>query len=343
MATIGATVLTLADWAKRLDPEGKVPAIVELLGQTNEMLTDMLWKEGNLPTGERVVVRTGLPTVAWRLLNQAVATSKSTTAQVDEATGMLEAWSEVDKDLAELNGIVETFRLSEAQAFIESMNQEMASTIIYGNSGTAPEEFLGLTPRYNSLSANNATNILSAGGSATPTSVWLTCWGANTVHGIFPKGSTAGLIHENLGLTTVTGSTGIGGTRMRAYQDHWQWKAGVVVKDWRYAVRIANIDTAHLVALSDTQATTASTFLPKLMARAIDRIPSLGMGRPTFYATRTVMSHLRIMAMEKTSSVLGIEAGLNQFGQRIQTGLTFKGIPIRICDGILDSTESVVS
>ena len=112
MATIGATVLTLADWAKRLDPEGKVPAIVELLGQTNEMLTDMLWKEGNLPTGERVVVRTGLPTVAWRLLNQAVATSKSTTAQVDEATGMLEAWSEVDKDLAELNGIVETFRLS---------------------------------------------------------------------------------------------------------------------------------------------------------------------------------------------------------------------------------------
>lgn len=33
MSTLGSTVLTLADWAKRLDPDGKVPAIVEMLSQ----------------------------------------------------------------------------------------------------------------------------------------------------------------------------------------------------------------------------------------------------------------------------------------------------------------------
>src|SRR3990172_1769088 len=200
MATLGTNVLTLADWAKRLDPDGKVPSIVELLSQTNEILMDMQWIEGNLPTGHRTTVRTGLPTAAWRLLNQGVTPSKSRTVQIDEATGMLEAWSEVDKDLAELNGNTAAFRLSEAQAFIESMNIEMAQTLFYGNSSTSPEEFTGLAIRYSDLSADNAQNIVSGSGvGADNSSIWLVCWGANTVHGIFPKGSKAGLVHEEIG------------------------------------------------------------------------------------------------------------------------------------------------
>ena len=147
MATLGSNVLTLADWAKRLDPDGKVQDIVELLSQTNEVLDDKLFMEGNLPTGHRTTVRTGLPTVAWKLLNQGVTTSKSTTAQIDEQCGHLQAWSEIDKDLAELNGNKAEFRLSEAQAFVEAMNQEMASTLFYGNASTAPEEFTGLPDR----------------------------------------------------------------------------------------------------------------------------------------------------------------------------------------------------
>ena len=165
MSTLATNVLTLADWAKRLDPSGRTSTVVELLSQTNEMLDDMLFAEGNLPTGHRTTIRTGLPNVAWRLLNQGVQPSKSTTAQIDEACGMLEAWSEVDRDLAMLNGNTAEFRLSEAQAFIEAMNQEMMQTVIYGNSGTAPEEFTGLAARYSSLSAANGSNIVSGGGS----------------------------------------------------------------------------------------------------------------------------------------------------------------------------------
>lgn len=342
MSTLAANVLTLADWAKRLDPDGKTPTIVELLSMTNEILTDMLFLEGNLPTGHRITTRTGLPTVAWRLLNQGVQPSKSKTAQIDEAVGMLEAWSEVDKDLAMLNGNTDSFRLSEAQAFIEAMNQEMASTLFYGNSGTAPEEFTGLSVRYSSLSAANAQNILDAGSSDSDlSSVWLVAWGANTCCGIFPKGSMAGLIHDNLGEVTVETTAGIAGTRMRAYQDRWQWKMGIALKDWRYAVRIANIDISDLAGLSGTQEKTDSTFLPKLMSRAIDRVPSLGMGRPVFYANRSVMSLLRVAAMEKTSSVLAIQPGLTQFGQNIQSGLSLLGVPIRICDSLLETEDQV--
>jgi len=58
MAGVGTLAFTLAEWAKRLDPDGKVAKIVEILNQTNEILMDMMFVEGNLPTGHRTTVRT---------------------------------------------------------------------------------------------------------------------------------------------------------------------------------------------------------------------------------------------------------------------------------------------
>ena len=341
MATLGTSVLTLGDWAKRLDPQGKVDKTVELLSQTNEILTDMMWMEGNLPTGHRTTIRTGLPSVYWRLINNGVTPSKSTTAQVDEQCGMLEAWSEVDKDLAELNGNVGAFRLNEAQAFLEAMNQEMASTMFYGSAAN-PEEFVGFAPRYADLSAANSENILDAGGSGSDnSSVWLVGWGGNECFGVFPKGSKAGIMHEDLGLVTVETTAGVAGSRMRAYQDHWQWKSGLVVKDWRYAVRIANIDISDLAGLATTQATTASTYIVKLMSRAIDRLPKTSGIKPVFYANRSIMSLLRVAALEKSTSAVAIEEGLNQFGKTIHT-TKFLGIPVRLVDA-LTITESQIT
>lgn len=334
-ATIGATVQTLADWGKKLDPNGKVPDIIEMLEQTNEMLADMMFIQGNLPTGHRATIRTGLPTVYWRLLNQPVATSKSTTAQVDENSGMMEAWSEVDVELADLNGNTAAFRLSEAQAFIQAMNQEMQQTLLYGNSGVAPEEFTGLSARYSDLSAVNGDNIIDAGGVGSDnTSVWLVCWGANTVAGIFPKGSKAGLDHTNHGEQTIAGSTGVGGTRMRVYQDQWRWKCGLLVKDWRYAVRIANIDVSALVA--DDGATAG--LLTKPMAKAVHLIPSLGMGRCAFYMNRTAFTFLDLQRLTAVGAGGGITYE-NVDGKIIPT---FRGIPIRRVDALLE-TEATVS
>ncbi|EAA9072139.1 hypothetical protein GKU98_14880 [Salmonella enterica] len=53
MAVKGVNALTLADWAKRTDPNGKVDKIVEILSQTNEILTDMMFVEGNRDHAER--------------------------------------------------------------------------------------------------------------------------------------------------------------------------------------------------------------------------------------------------------------------------------------------------
>jgi hypothetical protein len=336
MSTLAVTALTLADWAKRLDPNGKVAAIVELLAQTNEVLTDMRFIEGNLPTGHRTTVRTGLPTVYWRLLNQGVTPSKSTTAQVDEQAGMLEAWSEVDKDLALLNGNAGAFRLSEGKAFLEAMNQEMASTLFYGNAGLAPEEFTGLSTRYSSTTAGNGQNIISGAGSGGDcSSIWLIVWGENTVHGLFPKGSQAGLIHEDKGEQIIQDSSG---RRMVALLDRYQWKSGLAVRDWRYAVRIANIDITDLVANSGTQAAGAVTRLNTLLSKAIHRIPNMGVGTPAFYMNRTVAEFLDIQSRAEVATGGGLTYE-NVQGKRVAT---FRGIPIRTCDALLE-TEATVS
>lgn len=333
MAGLGSNVLTLKDWAKRIEPNGKVGMIAELLSQTNEVLTDMLWVEGNLPTGHRTVVRTGLPDAYWRLLNQGVQPSKSETAQIDEGCGMLEAWSEVDKDLAELNGDVGAFRFSEAQAFIEAMNQEMASTLFYGNSSSAPEEFNGLAVRYSSLSANNGQNIITGGGGGSDnSSIWLICWGSQSVHGIFPKGSKAGLIHEDLGLETVETTAGVAGSRMRAYREHFQWKCGLALRDWRYVVRIPNIDISNLVSKS------SAADIIELMIKAIHRLPNMKVGKPCFYMNRSVFQMLDIFSRDDVLT----GGGINYQNVAGEAQYSFRGIPVRICDALTE-TESVVS
>lgn len=341
MATLGGIALNLMDAAKRWDPSGKIAAIVEMLNQTNSVLMDMPWVEGNLPTGHRTTVRTGLPTAAWRLLNQGVAPSKSTTSQLDEACGMLEAYSQVDKDLAALNGNVGAFRLSEARAFVEAMNQQMVQTLLYGDTTVNPERFLGLAPRFSTISgATNGQNVMSAGGSGSDnTSVWLIGWGENTVHGIYPKGSEAGLAHEDLGLETVTTSTGIAGSLMRAYRDHWQWKCGIALKDWRYVVRLCNIDVSDLVASSGTQ---NAQQMINFLSRMLDRMPEFASVSPVIYMNRTVFSLLRIQALAKSNAALSIEAALDQFGNPIRGQLSFFGIPIRKVDQIL-TTEATIS
>jgi hypothetical protein len=329
MPLLNANALTMADWAKRLDPDGKTPKIVEMLSQTNEVLADMLFMEGNLPTGHRTTVRTGLPTVAWRLLNQGVQPSKSTTAQIDEACGMLEAWSEVDVEIANLNGNSASFRLSEAQAFIEAMNQEMASTLFYGNSGVSPEEFTGLAARYSSTSAANGQNIVVGGGAGGQTdcmSIWLICWGANTIHGIFPKGSKAGLDHFDHGEETVETTAGIAGTRMRAYRDQYRWKTGIALRDWRYVVRIPNIDkSADNADYID------------LMTKAYHRILNLNMGNCAFYMNRTIRQRLDLLRRADVSTGGGLTYE-NVDGKIVPN---FRGIPVRVCDALLESEDAI--
>lgn len=330
MATIGNTSLTLADWAKRQDPDQKQARMIEMLAQTNEVLTDMLWMEGNLPTGHRTTIRTGLPTGTYRALNAGIPRSKSTSAQVDETCAMLENLGVVDVALAELNGNTSAFRLSENSAFIEGMNQDMATGLFYNNDALAPAQFLGLSPRYSDSTAKNGQNIIKMGGSGSDnTSIWLVLWGDQTVAGIYPKGSKAGLEHNDMGIELVDDGTG---KYFRGYRDHYKWNCGIALRDWRYAVRICNIDVSDLLA--DT--TGASVKIIEAMIRAVHRVPNLRMGRPAFYMNRTVRECLDIQAMNKAN----VQLSIKEYDGEFITSL--RGVPFRTVDALLNTEAAVV-
>lgn len=330
MAVLSTTNPTLADVAKRYDADGKIDTIVELLSETNEVLEDMTFLEGNLPTGHKTTVRSGLPSSTWRKLNYGVQPSKSTTVQITDTTGMLEAYAEVDKALADLNGNTASFRLSEDRAFLESMNQTMANTLFYGDTGTDPEKFMGLSSRYSSTSAESGDNIIVGGGSgADNTSIWLVCWGPNTCHGIYPKGSQAGLNHQDLGEVTLEDAAN---GKYQGYRTHYKWDIGMSVRDWRYIVRIPNIDVSNLTK----DASGSSAALVDLMVQAVEKLPNLNLGRCVFYGNRTISSILRRQITNTSNVRLSMD---EVAGKRV---MSFDGIPFRRNDAILND-EALVS
>lgn len=340
MATLTAYNPTLLDLTKRLAPDGAIDTIAELLAEPEDLLNYMTWVEGNLPTGHKTTVRTGLPAPTWRKLYGGVQPTKSTTAQITDTCGMLEAYAEVDKALADLNGNTASFRLSEERAHIQGMGIEFMDTLFGGDESTAPEEFTGFGPRFNSTTAENAGNLIvsESAPSTTATSIWLVVWSPLTVHGIYPKGSKVGLQMTDKGQVTVENATdysggAVGGGRFEAYRTHYRWDCGLTVRDWRYVARGYDINTAALTKSG------GGTDLIDMMTRMIEVIPSLSMGRPTFICNRTIKSFLRRQIVNKVaSSTLTMD---QVAGKHV---MTFDGIPVVRCDSILsnETTATVV-
>jgi len=334
MAVVSATTHpTLLDYTKRQNPDKSIATIVETLSQTNEVLEDMVWQEGNQETGHRTTIRSGLPAPTWRKLYGGVQPSKSETVQVTDTIGNMEAYAEVDKQLADLNGNTAAFRMSEDMAHIEGMNQELASTLFYGDESVASEEFTGLLARYNDKDAESAENIIvgkdtNYGGTALSgvgTSIWLVVWGPNTIHGIYSKGSQMGLSKEDKGQVTIEDTTANSGGRMEAYRTHYKWCCGLSVRDWRYAVRMV-VDADGIGA--DPSASGIAD-LTAMMSDACELIPSLSMGRASFYCNRKVKQALRQQFVNKVKQST---LGMDEVGGR--STLTFDGIPIRKVDAI---------
>jgi hypothetical protein len=351
MAVLGTGALTLLDWAKRVDDGGKIAMIIEILSQTNEILLDMLTLEANGITGHKTTVRTGLPSGTWRLLNYGIVPTKSRTAQIVDTPGNLEAESQLDVDVAKLNGNSASFRLSESRAFLEGMNQQMAATLIYGNTTINPERFTGLSPRYNTVStatAQSAWNVIDMGGTGSDnTSIWGVTWGEQTTHSFFPKGSTAGLQHNDMGKHRVqdTAQTFATGAYYWAWIDHYKWELGMSVRDWRYNFRMCNID------VSDLSTVNAANIINGIV-RALNRLPTTSpgvtsvqtsdapsiagsMGKTVIYCNRTVKTFLELQAMNKTNVLLQ----LVEFDGMTVT--KFRGIPVRTVDAILNTEARV--
>lgn len=329
MGAVGNTYLTLTDLANRMVKGEPAKEIIEILNAQNEILEDIPWVECNDGAGHKTVIRTGIPEPTWRMLNYGVPNKKSTTAQVRDTTGMLENYSLVDQSLLEMSGDKQATLLSESLPFLEGMNQAFASALFYGNTSLEPKKFMGLAPRFSQLTgAENSQNVITGSGSANCTSVWLVVWGPNSAHGLYPKGSKAGLTQKHLGEDTVSdGNDGF----YQADRTHFKWDCGFSLRDWRQVVRVANIDVS---ALKKDAATGAD--LVDLMTDAVERVQNLNLGKPVFYCNRTVRTYLR----KQIRNAKNVQISMEQVAGK--PVMTFDGIPVRRCDAIL-STETAVA
>jgi hypothetical protein len=331
MATVNSTNPTLMDVLKRMDPKGAISSMVEPLKWKTPLLEDMTWMEGNLPSGHTFSSRTALPSLTWRQYNQGVAPSKSTNNNVTESMGMLAGQSKIDVQLAKLNGNEAAFRASEDAGFIQAYSRTIETALFYSSTKDTPNQVMGLSPRLDATSGNPAASqivksTMSSSG-ADQNSVWLIVWSPETVFGIYPKGSVAGLEMKDMGeQLTVDG----GGTnQFRAYVTDFTWKMGLVVKDSRYVARLCNVDTSASVL-------TGSQLIQDLTALT-NAVQDLDSGRPVLYMNRKLLTFLQGQSVDSTkNSTLTYD---NVGGKPV---MQFMGIPIRRTDALL-STEAIVA
>ena len=318
---------TMMDLVRKLDGKGKIAAVAEVLEETNEILEDLVTVECNQGTGHKTVIRTGLPESTWRKLNYGVQPSKSTSKPVTDACGMLEAYADIDASIVNINNNKAEFRFDEDKTFIESMNQKMAASLFYGDTATNPERFVGLSPRFDLKSAENGGQIVDAAGETTLTSVWLVVWAPNLTHTIYPAGSKVGLSIEDKGQVSLYDAAG---GKYEGYSTHYKWDIGLAVRDWRYVVRIANINTANLIS------GTGAADLVKLMVQADESIPNLKAGRAAWYGNKIVRTALRNQINAKVGNNLTWDTVA---GKRV---LAFDEIPFRRCDQIISTETKIV-
>lgn len=341
MATIGKTMLDLIDYYKSIDDAKQIVPVIEMLNEQNPILTDALFVECNNGNKHLTTVRTGLPSVAWGRLYKGTPNDKSTRAQVEDSTGFVEGRASVDARLIDelSNGNGPSLRLSEATAFLESMGQEVATKIFYGNDAEAPDEFMGLAPRFNELSARNGGQIVDAlefnksadkASRTDLTSIWFVTWGENQCSMIYPKGSYAGVKRDDRGKQTIADSDG---NRFEVYEEVFRQHAGLSVRDWRYVVRIANISITDLAAGDIDLYGAMRHGYYKLHNRRVQG------GRLMCYMNKDILEALDQLANERGASDTLVRLTRSEVqGQEV---VNYRGVPIREVDALINSEEKV--
>lgn len=332
MATLGATFFDLIDLYKLQEDGQQIATVIEILKENNAILDDAMTQQCNQGTTHRTTIRTGLPSVTWGQFYKGIPATKGTTAQVDDTTGFVEDLSSVDTRLLDISGNPNAVRLSEADASLEAIAQEVAATLIYGNDNTAPEEFTGFAPRFNSLSAANGGQIVDAGGTgADNCSAWFTTWGDNQCHMLYPNGTAAGITREDKGEQRVLDSSS------NAYyvkEELFRQHAGLTVRDWRYVSRVANIDNSLLIAGS---VDIYSFFRKAFWKLKKHRVTG---GRLAIYCNSDVLEALDADSTPTT----GTSASFVRLRPTEVDGMevmSYRGIPVRQVDALLNNEAQI--
>lgn len=340
MAVQASGVETLLDVLNEMGADGKPLKIAEVLTRTEEIFEDVVWVQGNTVTGHKDAVRTSLPEPSFRSINEGVPVTKAGSTQIEETCAMLEDFSQVDRELALLAGDVGAFRLRKAKPHMQGFAHAMARYIFYANAATNPKQFTGLAPRFNTLDTSlsqAAGQIIDAGGTGSDLrSIWYIGWSDETVFGLYPKNTPGGLSHEDMtGSENGKTLTDANGNKYVGYEDHWVWRCGLMVKDWRYVVRIANIDVSQITVDAST-----GPDIQDLMIQAAELIETASSVRTAWYVPKEIRSLFRRQIQNKANANLSWGDPSSISGRKV---LQFDESPVRRVDALNTSEEEVTA
>lgn len=337
MATIGNSFPSLTDHFKSVDKNGNIVPTIETLTRLTPIYKDAYVEEANNGFNNLSVIRTGLPTPTWGKLYQGIPQSKSTKQQVEDTSGFVESLSTVDTRLLNYKKNPAQARADEANAHMEAMSQDVQANFFYSDTASTPERFKGLSARYNTLSN---TQVIDGGGVGSDnTSVWVVGWGRGKTGLFYPEGSRAGIIREDKGEQRVNDDVG---NPYYVKEEYFRQDVGVTVGDFRYNVRIANIDVSELMAgnvdlyglMRKAFYQLHSTYDGEMADNYLKSGGSLG-ARTVIYVNRTVMQALDTQTTNDNKLELR-PADLE--GRMIDT---YRRLPIRMTDALVNTETRV--
>ena len=338
MATIGNSFPGLIDHFRSVDASGNILPTIETLTALNPIMKDAYVEEANQGFKHLSVMRTGLPDPTWGKLYQGIPQSKSTKQQVEDASGFIESLATVDTRLLTYKKNPAQARADEAQAHMESIAQDVQTNVFYSDTATTPERFKGVAARYDSVSNSQ---VVDAGGTGSDnTSIWLIGWGRGRTGLFYPEGSRAGIVRQDKGEQRTTDDIG---NPYYVKEEYFRQDVGVTVGDFRYNVRIANIDVSELRAnnvdlyalLRQAMYRLHSTFDGQMADNYLSSRGTQG-ARTVIYMNRDVMEAMDAQSTNDNKLELrpaDLEGGMID---------TYRRLPIRMTDALINAEARVV-
>ena len=331
MAVLTPTHPTASQSAKLKNPDGTAAYVIEILEEKNDFLAHMPYEMANDGTSHVVTLRDSVPTPDWFKPGYGILPKFGTFRQIPFRAGAMRSVCEIPKDL--VSSDMEEMK-QQAKAHIQGMNNEMANAVFYGNQAVNDNQFTGLTPWYDKKTFENKDAIIDAGGTGSNLrSIWVIGWGPETVAGFYPSNrGEMGIQVDDMGLTDdqtadVEGNSSAGKVgRQPVFRTYYSWSLGVSLKDWRYCIRIANLDPQDYKEVP----TGTEPKLLSLVNRALVRLRDRRGISPAIYADRNTIEWMSVQRTEKVAqSTLTQE---DVFGRGMVT--VADGVPVYPTDAL---------
>jgi len=322
--------MNIVQLAKRMDGDGStLYKIAEVIAEHDEAMNDAVFVESNRTASHVTSIRETQPSGTLRQINKGVEPTLSQVGQEVDYIGFIEDMSMVDDRLIRLapKGQKQQVRSDEDIAHLKGLSETASSYLFYGDRTQTPGAFDGFATRRGSIGIEG---VYSMGGSdpLNNTSVYLTTWGKDYTHLIYPRGSKIGMSKEDFGLQVVPDPNNAG-----AYLPMWiSWfyfDLGTVTRYPRGLSRVCNIDPSESL-------TNLRPLFDRLI-EAINHAPNRGKeGNLVMYCNEEMFNVFDRLAYDTTVP----NVWQKDTGGVLQT--YFRGIPLKRSDVIKNNEDIVI-